>query len=73
MDEDTTHKCPKRGCERRVPLHMLACRSDWYAIPAPIRRAVWDAYRRHGMGSPQHGAAIRAAIDSLNGADDAGA
>jgi hypothetical protein len=63
---ETTHKCPKNGCELRVPHHRLACRAHWYAIPGPYRDAVWQAYRVHGMGSPEHGAAIRAAVGALN-------
>lgn len=64
---DDTHECPKDGCHARVPFHRLACRPHWYQIPPGFRLAVWDAYRRHGIGSAQHGAAIRAAIGALNG------
>lgn len=66
MESDTTHECPRRGCTRRVPFHQLACRDGWYRIPKPFRDAVWNAYHEHGMGSPEHGAAIRAAVGVLN-------
>src|SRR5216684_4415646 len=26
---DSTHKCPRNGCDRRVPAHMLMCRNEW--------------------------------------------
>lgn len=64
---DDSHECPKNGCDRRVPFHMLACRAHWYQVPKPIRDAVWRTYRDPGMGSPEHGAAIRAAIGAMNG------
>ena len=64
---DDTHECPKNGCTRRVPSHMLACRNHWYAIPAPLRSAVWNAWQNGaGAGSPEHSAAISAAVRSLN-------
>lgn len=63
---DDSHKCPKMGCEVRVPHRMLACRAHWYEIPKPYRDAVWRAYNGAGMGSPEHGAAIRAAVGALN-------
>jgi hypothetical protein len=46
---------------------MLACRPHWYGLPKTVRDAVWHAYREDGIGSPAHGAAIRAALGVLNG------
>lgn len=67
-DVDDSHECPKNGCELRVPYRMLACRAHWYAIPKPYRDAVWRAYDHGlGLGSPEHAAAIRAAVGALNG------
>lgn len=62
----STHACPAPGCENRVPRSQLACRSHWYALPADLRSAVWDAYNHHGPGSDEHGEAIGAAIEWLD-------
>lgn len=64
---DDTHECPKRGCTHRVLAHMLTCRGHWYAIPKPLRDAVWDTWD-HGAGDghPSHTAAITAAVEALN-------
>lgn len=60
------HACPKPGCPAVVPVHMLACRPHWYAIPRPLRDAIWRAWRSGaGAGSAAHRAAITAAIDWL--------
>lgn len=56
-----THDCPG-GCGARVPQHQLACKPDWYRLPAPLRRAVNDAYRRRAVDPRPHRAALRAAL-----------
>ncbi len=62
-----SHECPGRGCKQRVTAHMLACRPHWYMIPAPLRAAVWAAWRDGaGAGSLEHTAAITAAVEALN-------
>lgn len=64
---DATHGCPGDGCTRRVGSGMLACRTHWYMVPTPLRRAVWDAWRNgRGAGSPAHRAACAEAIAALN-------
>lgn len=61
------HECPRNGCSRQVPAHMLMCRADWYSVPKPLRDAVWAAWRNGaGAGSPEHAAAIDAAIRAVN-------
>jgi hypothetical protein len=61
------HECPRDGCTRQVPEHMLMCRNDWYQVPRPLRDAVWAAWRNGaGAGSPEHRAAIAAAIEAVN-------
>ena len=63
----TGHECPRDGCTRQVPPHMLMCRADWYRVPKPLRDAVWAAWRNGaGAGSPEHTAAITAAIEAVN-------
>jgi len=65
---DDTHECPRNGCTRRVPAHMLMCRNDWYRVPGALRSAVWNAWDGgYGAGTPEHTAAITAAIDAVNG------
>lgn len=43
------HPCPRPECGRMVPDSMFACRGDWYALPARIRSAIWDAYRANDL------------------------
>jgi hypothetical protein len=55
-----THRCP--GCRKvDVASHMFACRPCWYALPAEIRRKIWDTYRITA-GSVAHRAAMNEAI-----------
>lgn len=58
------HGCPAPGCTKTVPREQLACRRHWYAIPRPLRDAVWTEYQR-GPQSTAHMAAVNAAIRSL--------
>ena len=60
---DSTHECPKVGCSRRVPFHMLACRNHWYQVSKPTRDWVWDAYN---SGGTDHAEAMAKAIDEMN-------
>lgn len=39
------HTCHAHGCDRRVPPSMFACRPHWFALPRPVRDAVWREYR----------------------------
>lgn len=59
------HRCPAPGCEEQVPYEMLACRAHWFSIPKLLRVELWHAYRRHGIGSDEHTAAIDSAIRFL--------
>lgn len=62
-----SHECPALECKRRVGDDMLMCRADWYRVPKPLRDAVWAAWRNGaGAGSPEHTAAITAAIRAVN-------
>jgi hypothetical protein len=39
------------------------CRPHWYLVPKPLRDAVWATWRSSsGIGSPEHTAALLAAI-----------
>lgn len=40
-----THHCHARGCEVAVPPKIFMCRRHWYALPKPMRDAVWATYR----------------------------
>ena len=66
-DGQPTHECPADGCTRRVPMDMLMCYQDWKRVPKPLQRAVWRAWDHgNGSGSPEHVAAIRAAVVAVN-------
>jgi hypothetical protein len=57
------HPCPGPACIERVPWDKLACPRHWFQVPMAVRRAVsraWD--HGAGAGSPEHSAAMRAAL-----------
>ena len=63
----TTHRCPGPLCEAEVDSSMLMCPRHWYQVPAPVRVAVWRAWRRGaGAGTPAHRAAMAAAIAAVS-------
>jgi hypothetical protein len=41
-----SHACHRPGCKTAVPPRMFACRGDWFALPKPLRDAIWATYRR---------------------------
>ena len=41
----TAHTCHARGCDRAVPPRMFMCKDHWFALPKPMRDAIWDTYR----------------------------
>lgn len=60
-----THLCPGPRCggQREIPWHMLMCNRDWYALPKPIRTAVWRTWQDgRGAGTPEHTRAMRLAV-----------
>jgi hypothetical protein len=59
-----SHPCPVTGCDvTDVPDERLTCRQDWARISRPLQRAVYDAWDHgRGRGTPQHQAAMDAAI-----------
>jgi len=69
-DAVMTHRCPGPRCTHQVDDNMLMCGRHWRMVPAPLQRAVWAAWRNgEGRYSPEHTAAIEAAIRSVNPRD----
>jgi hypothetical protein len=57
-----SHECFRLGCHVVVPDHLFACRGDWFALSAAVRREVWATYRATGEAlTPERRAALRAA------------
>jgi hypothetical protein len=57
--------CPAVGCDSTPD--GLMCRTHWLMLPMAIRAAVWISWRDgDGDDTPQHRAAIEAAIRSVN-------
>jgi hypothetical protein len=45
-------KCPHPACEKQAKPGQLACREHWFALPKPLRDAIWETWRnraRDGM------------------------
>jgi hypothetical protein len=62
-----SHQCPIRRCPQNVAPDRLMCRLHWHTVPKPLRDAVWATWRSGaGAGTPEHRAAIDAAIRAVN-------
>jgi hypothetical protein len=57
-----THACPGK-CGQQVGRAQLACRADWYQLPADLRAAVNLAYRRRAVDPAGHLQAVRDALE----------
>ncbi len=42
-----TRPCPAPGCKIGRKTHQVACRTHWYAIPAPLRQEILQANKQH--------------------------
>src|ERR1700689_3001565 len=61
------HPCPIGGCQQDVRADRLMCRSHWDQGPKPPRDTVWAPWRSgEAARSPEHAAAIRAAISVVD-------
>lgn len=45
VDDDGKHDCPYRGCGRRLPREILACRPHWALVSYPTQRRVYSTWR----------------------------
>jgi len=65
--EPAAHLCPVGGCQQDVRADRLMCRPHWYQVPKPLRDTVWATWRSgEAARSPEHAAAIRAAIVAVD-------
>lgn len=60
------HKCPRPGCNKRVPNSKFACREDWFALSRPVRDAIW-ATKDLTVLVPERRGAFQAAQEEWNG------
>ncbi len=51
MSKTHTHKCDAPGCDRIIPRGKLMCGEHWFALPAPLRRAINENWRERRMGA----------------------
>lgn len=66
----STHPCRIPQCGTQIPLDYLMCRPHWWAVPRPIRQAVWDTWRGGaGVLDPGYRAAVRVAVRAVTGQD----
>lgn len=49
-----TRQCRIAGCSNRHARNLFACRPHWYALPKPMRDAIWAAYRGPGVFSDEY-------------------
>lgn len=65
--QDRRHCCHWPGCQRQVPPAMWGCKPHWFALPAELRRRIWQTYRpgqeQDQRPSADYVAAARAAQD----------
>lgn len=62
------HKCPKDGCEIRVPFNTLACRPHWFSLPINLRGEISRAWRNNDL--VRHAELRQQAVTFLNGTAD---
>ena len=39
------HTCHATACTRPVPPTLFMCKPHWFALPKPMRDAIWSTYR----------------------------
>jgi hypothetical protein len=62
--DDGKHACPYKSCERRVSMHLFACRAHWMKVPAPLRAELYAAV---GSGSAKQYLEVRAeCVEAMN-------
>lgn len=59
------HECPAPGCRLMVGNEFAFCRHHWYAVPKPLRDAVWKSYREGNAGTVGHIQLIQAAAAAI--------
>lgn len=63
--------CPVNGCENYRPAEHAMCRPCWRAVPRPLQRDVYKAWRERQRGYPgarmRHLQAVENACASLEG------
>lgn len=42
----SVHLCHNPNCRQPLPAHLVAHRSAWFALPKPLRDAIWSNYRK---------------------------
>lgn len=58
------HACPGLCGMVAIPADRVACPRCWYRLPAKLRSAIWQAYRKGaGVGTYEHRMALVAAFD----------
>ena len=71
----TTHHCAALDCAAKIPRKMLMCKPHWYALPKPMRDAIWSNYQegQENEGGPRLSASyvdnVRAAVAYLSEKD----
>lgn len=61
---DGKHKCPKNGCDKQLPRHILACKPHWYSVSEPTRRLVNHTWRSADIAA--YLAAREDAVEEMN-------
>lgn len=56
-----THACPG-GCGQQIAPDRLACRADWWRLPANLRRWVGASWRERARFPQRHRVAVVAAL-----------
>lgn len=68
-DPGGSHLCPALGCFMIVPNDRAFCRQHWYAVPKPMRDAIWASYRAGNAGTVGHIELIQAAAKEIKPKD----
>lgn len=57
--EARSHICPHPDCQVRISRRLFACRTHWFQLSSPVRKAIWDTVGQ--LGTRQRLDAVKAA------------
>ena len=64
------HTCHHPKCKLPLPDHLVVCASRWFLVPLPLRRRIWQHYRKgqemDKMPSEDYLLALAQVIDYLH-------
>ncbi len=61
-----SRSCAATRCSVAVTPGCLMCKPPWFSLPAPLRSAIWAAYRGRQRNPDRYRARVREAVDFID-------